>query len=64
MSTHAAIVKHFAAKPLSHADFRLSTMVTSIESTPAGTQDNKVAVRSIGVSSNSTRLWLRFRWVA
>ena len=64
MSNHAPILQHVAAKPLADADVRLSTLVTSIESTATNTQNTKVSWCLIEVSSSSTRLWLRFRWVA
>ncbi|KAK4135276.1 FAD/NAD(P)-binding domain-containing protein [Trichocladium antarcticum] len=48
MESHAAIVQRIAAKPLAHADMRLSTVVTSIESTGTDAQDTRVVVRSGG----------------
>lgn len=48
MESHAAIVQRIAAKPLAHADMRLSTVVTSIESTGTDVQDTRVVVRSDG----------------
>lgn len=48
MDSHAPIIQHVAAKPLAHADIRLSTLVTSIESTKTDTLDPKVVVRSDG----------------